>query len=235
MIKLNSIDQIRCVFKKCYSCHIRKFALFADLQEDDFIHLQLPIEEIELLADENLYTEVDTPKYVYTIRSGLIKLVHFLPNGSYRIVRLLHKGDLVGIESLSGSHYLQHAIAIQNTQVCRISIEEIHHLNQHSPHLYKQLMISWQRVQVDADLWLSNFTSDSSKKRVACLLLYLAERSTEKLFYLPSRDDIGSILSITATTSSRVIAEFNRQGFLQTKGHFASINRVKLEQTFVNP
>jgi CRP-like cAMP-binding protein len=231
-MKSSTIEQARCVTEKCYPCHIRKFALFADLQQDDFNQLHLPIEDFELQAGDSLYTETDVPKYVYTIRSGLIKLVHFLPNGSYRIVRLLHKGGLAGIESLSGSHYLQHAIALQNTEICRISAEEIEHLNHKSPHLYNQLMILWQRAQVDADLWLSQFTADSSRKRVASLLLYLAENSTEEYFYLPGREDIGALLSITATTSSRIIAELIRHSFLQTKEHNAAINKAKLEQFF---
>lgn len=229
-MKTRFIEHVNCVAEKCYPCHIRQFALFADLQREDFSQLHLPIESFELQAGESLYLETDEPNYVYTIRSGLVKLVHYLPNGSYKIARLLYRGDLVGIEALSGSHYLQNAIALQNTAICRISVEEIKYLNHKSPHLYKQLTMRWQKIQSDAHIWLTQFTVGSSKKRVANLLLYLAENSAEDYFYLPSREDVGALLSITAATASRIIAEFKRHGFLRIKGESAVINKAKLEQ-----
>jgi len=229
-MKTRFIEQVSCIAEKCYPCDIRQFALFADLQREDFDQLHLPIESFELLAGESLYLETDEPGYVYTIRSGLVKLVHYLPNGSYKIARLLYRGDLVGIEALSDSNYLQNAIALQNTAICRISVEEIKCLNHTSPHLYKQLAMRWQKIQSDAHIWLTQFTVGSSRKRVANLLLYLAENSEEESFYLPSREDVGALLSITAATASRIIAEFKRHDFLRIKGENAVINKAKFEQ-----
>jgi CRP-like cAMP-binding protein len=160
----------------------------------------------------------------------MVKLVRFLPNGSYRIVRLLQRGDLAGIEALNGSAYLHHAIVLQNTSVCRIPIEDIESLNRNSPHLYKQLTARWQKVQSDADIWLAEFTVGNSKKRMANLLSYLATSNADESFYLPGREDIGALLAITTETASRIIAEFKRLGILQTLRHNARIDKNKLEK-----
>jgi CRP-like cAMP-binding protein len=217
---------------KCQQCPIRELVLFADLQREDFDLLHLPINDYKLKAGESLYQEQQSPKFVYTIRSGLIKLVHYLPDGSYRIVRLLHQGDLAGIEALNKSSYLHHAIALQETSVCRIPVEDIELLNNNSPHLYKQLTARWQKVQSDANVWLADLTMGSSKKRMANLLIYLSDHSNDEgYFYLPSREDIGALLAVTTETASRIVAEFKRLSLLQTKSHMAQLDKAKLLDT----
>ena len=217
--------------EKCRLCPVKDLVLFADLQRDDFDLLHLPIVDFELLSGETLYKEQQAPNFVYTLRSGLIKLVHYLPDGSYRIVRLLHQGDLAGIEALNRSSYLHHAIALQNTSICKIPVEDIDSLNSNSPHLYKQLTARWQKVQSDADIWLAELTMGTSKKRVASLLLYLASYGKDDAFFLPTREDIGALLAITTETASRIIAEFKRLGYLQTQRQIAQIDKLSLMES----
>jgi len=159
----------------------------------------------------------------------MVKLLRYLPNGSYRIVRLLQLGDLAGIEALHNIPYLHHAIALQDTSVCRIPVENIEQLNNTSPRIYKQLTARWQKVQSDADIWLTELTLGHSKKRIANLLLHLQQRSPCDNFYLPSREDIGGLLAITPETASRIIAEFKRLGYVRTDGQKTFINKNKLE------
>ncbi len=125
--------------------------------------MHAPIQDLDFATGESLYVEKESARHVFTIRSGMVNLVRYLPNGSYRIVRLLQQGDLAGIEALSGSDYLHHAITLQDTAVCRIPIENIEQLNLSSPHLYKQLTARWQKVQSDADIWLVELTVGNSK------------------------------------------------------------------------
>lgn len=218
--------------EKCQHCSIRQLVLFADLCPEDFDLLQLPIENIKLQTGDVLYKEKQAAKYVYTIRSGLLKQVRYLADGSYRVVRLLQQGDLAGIEALAGSSYMHHTIILQDATVCQIPIEKIEQLNENTSHLYKQLTARWKKIQSDADLWLTEFTVGSSKKRVAKLLIYLSTQNNHDSFYLPSREDIGALLAITTETASRIIAEFKRQGGVQTQRHYAKIDIAKLKQLY---
>lgn len=215
---------------KCEQCSIRHLVLFADLQQEDFDQLHRPIHELEIAAGKNLYKENEQAQFVYTIRSGMIKLVRYLANGSYRIVRLLHVGDLAGIEALNGNTYLHHAVALQNTSVCRISIADIEQLNLRSPRLYRQLMSRWHNAYTDANIWIAELTVGNSRKRVANLLMHLSYVSPNNTFYLLAREDIGAILAITTETASRTIAEFKRLGYLKTDHNLAEINKTKLKQ-----
>ena len=224
------INQASTGIEKCQQCSIRELVLFADLQQNDFNLMHQPISNIKIKAGDTLYKEKDAANFVYTLCAGMIKLVRYLPNGNYRIVRLLQLGDLAGIEALHGLAYLQYAIALKDTEICRIPIADIEQLNRKSPNLYKQLTARWQKIQSDADIWLTELTVGNSKKRVGNLLLYLDDQNVDESFYLPAREDIGALLAITTETASRIIAEFKRQGLLQTKQHIAQIDRAKLEQ-----
>ena len=55
---------------------------------------------------------------MFTVRSGLVKLVQYLPDGSQRIVRLVKPADVTGLESLLGKPYKHDAIVMQPTEVC---------------------------------------------------------------------------------------------------------------------
>lgn len=217
---------------KCRDCGVRHLVLFADLNQEDFNLIHSPIDDYDLDAGETLYQESSPPQFIYTIRSGLVKLVHYLPNGNYRIVRLLKQGDVGGMEALNGTPYLHHAIALENTSVCRIPTVEIEHLDQKSPRLFKQLTARWQKVISDADIWLANLTVGSAKKRVASLLLYLATRNETKgdCSFLLGREDMGALLGITTETASRVTAEFKRDGIIKEEHHHVCINSKKLEE-----
>jgi CRP-like cAMP-binding protein len=215
---------------KCQHCNIRKLALFADLHQQDFDLIHQPIDDFDFDRGETIYTMMDSPLYVYTIRSGLVKLVHDLANGSYRIVRILRQGDVVGIEALNGTAYLQNAIALLPTSVCRIPVTEIERLNLESPRLSKQLTSRWHKAISDADTWLSELTTGVSKQRVASLLLYLDDNKDTECCYIPSREDIGALLAITTETASRIIAEFGRNGWINVDGNSVSVDRLALEK-----
>ncbi len=216
--------------EKCQHCNIRKLVLFADLNQQDFDLIHQPIDDLDFDCGEKIYQTTDSPLFVYTIRSGLVKLVHELANGSYRIVRILRQGDVAGMEALNGTAYLQNAVALLPTSVCRIPVVEIERLNRESPRLSKQLTSRWQKAVSDADTWLAELTTGVSKRRVASLLLYLEDNKDSDYCYLPSREDIGALLAITTETASRIIAEFGRNGWVNVDGNNARIDRAALEK-----
>lgn len=210
--------------EKCEKCAIRNMVLFADLTRDDFNVMHKPINDFELRVGDVLYDSSTSADYVFTLRSGLIKLVSYLPDGGYRIVRVLKQGDVVGLEALSDKMYLQEAVVLEVASLCRIPVSLVKTLNENSPHLSKQLMARWQKVMSDADVWLSRLSVGFSKHRVASLLLHLADGANKETSYLPSREDMGAILAMTPETASRVIADFKRKGWVVP----ISPNRVKL-------
>ena len=233
-MELKHIDHAWNGTAKCTDCAIRNMVLFADLEQSDFNLIHRPINELHLKKKEILYREGDQPQHIYTIRSGMIKLVHYLADGSFRIVRLLRPGDVIGLEALDNKNYLQHAIVLEAASLCQIPVKEIENINQRSPRLFKQLNNRWQRVISDADLWITSFTTGFAKQRVAHLLLYIANNGNGEQCFLPGREDIGAILSITTETASRIMAEFKREGTIETlPSHYAKLDTEALKQAIL--
>lgn len=216
---------------KCEQCAIRNLVLFADLTKSDFELIHRPINEFNLAAGSTLYHQGDQSDAIFTLRYGLVKLVSYLPGGTVRIVRVIKKGGVVGLEALENKNYLHHAIVLDDASFCRIPVSQIKTLNENSPHLAKQLTSRWQRVISDADLWLSQLSSGFAKQRVAYLLLYLSEDNDEQEVYLPSREDMGAMLAITTETASRIVAGFKREGVVNlVSTHRAVLDRVRLTE-----
>lgn len=196
----------------CKGCGIRDSALFADLTESDFNLIHLPIDTHMVAPGVALYHVGDAPEALYTVRSGLVKLVQYLPNGAQRIVRLLRAGDTAGLEAALGEPYRHSAIAVHPVLTCRIPCAVIQRLSTETQHLHQQLLRRWHQAVERADAFLVELGTGSARARVARLFLILMDEQDEcELF---SREDVGAILGITTETASRMVAELKRQGVL---------------------
>ena len=104
----------------CRDCAIRRSVLFAGLEEADFDAVHRPIDQITYPPGTEIYAQDDEAGSILTIRTGLVKLTQFLPDGTQRIVRLLRTTDVIGLEALLQDRYEHTATALQTTEVCRI-------------------------------------------------------------------------------------------------------------------
>ncbi|MCR6630977.1 MAG: Crp/Fnr family transcriptional regulator [Magnetospirillum sp.] len=200
----------------CEDCGIRDLVLFADLTEPDFNLIHLPIDEIAFDTGATIYSAGGDGATLYTIRSGLVKLVQYLPDGTQRIVRLLKHGSTAGLEAILGQAYEHTAIALQPTQVCRIPRQVVERLSRETPRLHTQLMQRWHAALRQADDWLTELSTGKAPQRLARLILQLME--CDGSVTLLSREDVGSMLGITTEHASRTVAEFKRSGVIVETG-----------------
>ncbi len=202
----------------CRNCAIRDSVLFAGLQETDFERIHRPIDQFTLEPGAVLYHTGDSGEQIYTVRSGVIKLVQYLPDGAQRIVRLARRTDVIGLEALLHHRYQHDAVVLQDTEVCQLPTDTVIALSRDNARLYEELLGRWQRALSEADAWLTELSTGSAKQRVARLLLRLIKSDPQAECELFSREDIGAMLGITTETASRTIAEFKRRGLLAEVG-----------------
>ncbi|MCW9048097.1 MAG: Crp/Fnr family transcriptional regulator [Gammaproteobacteria bacterium] len=198
----------------CLNCALRNSVLFSGLHESDFEKIHKPINQFILPAGSSLYREGDEAHSLYTIRSGVVKLTQFLADGNQRIVRLAFSSDVIGLESLLEPHYKHDAIALRDIEVCRLPAEVVNQLSSENQVLHKELLKRWHLALNEADSWITQLSTGSSRQRMANLLLKLAEKFTADECELFTREDIGSMLSISTETASRTIAEFKRSNLI---------------------
>lgn len=198
----------------CLHCVIRDHVLFADLTIHELEKLVSPIECLTIAPNAILYRSGSNAEAIYTIRSGLIKLMQFLPNGSVRTVRLLRQFDNCGLEAILHQPYRHTAVAIAKTELCRIPAEVILALKKEDTDFCRQIFYRMQNSLNEADRFIIEFSTGSAESRLARLLLFLAESSQNSCFNKIAREDIASSLGITIETASRIMADFKRRGII---------------------
>jgi CRP-like cAMP-binding protein len=200
---------------KCSTCEVRNVVLFSGLSSQELDDILLPIDNLHVPAQAELYAQGQRAPFVYTVRSGVLKLSVDLPNGSQRIVRLLRAGDVAAMEALVDDRYHHTATAMRDADVCRIPREVVLKLDQTSPAVHRSLMQRWQCTVDQADHCIVALSTGSAEARMARLLIMLgcAASATE---LLPSREEMGALAGITTETASRIMAEFKRRGLVHT-------------------
>lgn len=199
----------------CQICPTREIALFANIKTADLEEMHSPIQYIVYEKGEKLYEIDEKANFIYTLHDGVVKLEQSLPTSERRIVRLLRRGDLAGLEAATAAEYQHDAIAMTTVSLCKIPAELVLDFSNKSPELHANLMKKWQDALTTSDTWLTRLSTGNSRYRVVRLLIWLSENCPHEEFYLPGREDIGNMLSLTTETVSRMIAELRRDGYLE--------------------
>ncbi len=199
----------------CRNCGIREVALFADLTEADFSSIHAPIDDLEFQIGASLYQEGQRALGVFTVRTGVVKLIRITNDGRKRIVRILRPGDVAGLEALATNRYDSEAVALTQVSVCRIPLEVIHTLSRTSHSLHRNLLQKWQRALKEADDWLADLNFGTASQRVAGLVLKMRHTSDPTTCTLFSREDMGAMLDLKFETVSREIGKLLRAGILE--------------------
>ena len=170
------------------------------------------------LAKEVIYRESNRVDRIYVIRSGMVKLLSYLPNGRARIVRLHACNHWIGMEGLLGQPYEHTAIAVGDVVVEQVAIHNLQRLHRNDPMLFNQLLCQWHGALVHADRWISDFSTGGIKPRVARLLKFLAEleygQPLDRVELL-TVCEMAEILGVTQESVSRILATFKRCEILQ--------------------
>jgi CRP-like cAMP-binding protein len=197
----------------CARCHVRKLMLFSELPETAFDKLLQPIDHFRFPRGVTLYETGGDDRVIYSIRQGLVKLMHYADDGTRRIVRLLGPGASVGLELLDGVDGYRHtAVTVNEVDACRIPLATVNELQSRYPALCNQVRQHLQDHLDRADKWILALGAGPARERVAHLLLMLGEFSTDPNgdIGLLGREDMAAIVGTSVETVSRIIAEFKR-------------------------
>lgn len=199
----------------CRKCGIRDMVLFADLNEHDFARIHAPIDDLEARAGTILFAEGADASVIFTLRSGMIKLVRVTHDGRQRIVRVLRPGDVAGLEALATGRYDSEAVALTDISICRIPVPVINMLGSSSERLHRRLMEKWQHALREADDWLADLNFGTARQRVAHFVLKMRNPDNVEIVTLFSREDMGAMLDLKLETVSREVSALVRENVLE--------------------
>jgi CRP-like cAMP-binding protein len=211
----------------CRNCGMRETALFADLNEQDFDQIHAPIDHLQYRQGAALYQEGSRAAGIFTVRSGMIKLVRVSADGRQRIVRVLRAGDVAGLEALATSQYDCEAVALTDVAVCRIPLVVIHKLGASSTRLQMRLMQKWQQALKDADDWLADLNFGTARQRVSNYILKMRNQADDQTVMLFARDDMGAMLDLKLETVSREVSRLVREEIIEPLDKLGRSYRVR--------
>lgn len=222
----------------CRSCDILKEVIFSALSSkdlDDIVKgIYEPIDRLVFKNGSSLYQEGNEDNAIYTIRSGLVKLVRHMPDGSERIIRLTKRADSIGLERLLKKAYGHTAIAINEVCACRIPIGVIKNFDHRRPRFYMALMERWATSVFQADDYITLLLSGSVRDRLSRLIRWLStmtDSSTENAVQLLSGKDMAAMLDVSTESISRTMAELKRNKILRhIDGELYQYNPEMLDQ-----
>ncbi len=169
-------------------------------------------------AREIIYREGETAQTVFSIQSGLVKLVSYSPSGQARIIRLHGTGTLLASGLLCPT-YEHTAIALSEVEADLTPLSILLQIREIDPRLYCQFIEHSYQSSRWADLWITHFSTGCIKARVARLINFLSKLqygSASDEVALLSCEEMAAILGVTTESVSRTLAEFKRGRLLRS-------------------
>ncbi|MDP7591965.1 MAG: Crp/Fnr family transcriptional regulator [Litorilituus sp.] len=162
---------------------------------------------------------------IYAVSSGTFKLCQKTDDGEENIIGLRFPGELIGEDALYLKTYNYTAVAIGNSSVCKVSVEQMTSCGKLVPEVQQNLieLLSRQSYvrQRNFQAYIGKKSADSL---LAAFLLNIIERNTDYTgsddsIELPlSRNDVANFLGLRRETLSRVFSKFQKEQLIQVDG-----------------
>lgn len=224
----------------CHHCQAPQHCFVAAMAVEG--QNSLAQEKILLKKGEILYHQQEKFNGLYLLKTGVIKTSWLNVQGDQQIGEFYLPGELLGFSSLNAQQYMENAQALQDAELCRIS-----------------LSLLMRRLQEDLNhqtIWLNllsaslsraekaryRYINASGAQKVALFLMDYMQRLVEidmneaNFQLLPTQQDIANYLGLTAETISRILAQFQRQGLIQSSPvkRMTSLAYKKLQALVIN-
>lgn len=186
-------------------------------------------ERIRIPKGSALFRLGDTVTALYGIRSGTMKTQLQDASGQIQITGFLFPGEVIGMDGLLDNVHLSHAIALEDSEVCVIPLDEVDGLAQHFPVLQTQFRRLMSKEISRSHQMVMALGSLRSEQRLAAFLLNISQRlgllgySSTDFILRMSREDIGNHLGLTLETISRLFSRFARDGLLRIQQREVSL------------
>jgi CRP/FNR family transcriptional regulator, cyclic AMP receptor protein len=215
---------------------------FSDLRGETLAQFAAITPEVSRSRGESLFIEGESPKYVFLICSGRIKLSVSSREGRTAILRIAGPGEILGLSAaMSGTPHETSADALELCHVKAIRVSDFLHFLQDYPEASAEAtryLLREYRVVLNnvCRLALPNTVAG----RLASLLLeWLDTRHTttanaRRFIVALTQEEIASMTNTSRETVSRVLHQFQQEKLISIKGAAMTILQPQaLEQLAV--
>jgi len=204
-----------------------------DIKQVTIFNTLSPQEEKEvsryLLSDtfrkkESIFSEGDPSDWFYIVKKGKVKITKLSQEGKEIILELISPMEFFGgIAVVRGFPYPANAVAMEDTEVLKISRKDIMSLMDRFPGvMYCMAMNIGDRIKGSHET-LKSIALEKVEARIASLLVKLADKAGEKvpegvlINMKLTKQDLAEMVGTTVETSIRTMSKLAKAGIVSTK------------------
>lgn len=223
---------------KCSTCVMGQFCLPVGIDAQDMTKVDGLVENrVRLKKGDHIYQQGQKLDALYSVRFGTLKSENTLADGRAQVTGFHLPGEIVGLDGIGEHIYTSNSVALEDSEVCLIKLDELEDLSRQVPSLQSQFHRILSREISQDHQHLLALGSMRAEERLANFLLNLSDRlalrgySANEFNLKMSREDIGSYLGVQLETISRLFSRFAETGMIQIKQrHVKLIDIAALEQ-----
>lgn len=178
-----------------------------------------------------LFSEGDSPVYVYFVKSGSVKAYQSHPDGKELITNIYSVNDFIGFEAvLEDSDYKESAVALEDTEVIAIPVHDFNMLLQMNPDVSRTFISLLCKKIADREKQLLNLAYNSIRQRTAQALLKVVGIKDANNYITIGRDDLARIVGTASESVIRVLHDFKDERLIEIEGgRIRIVQPAKLE------
>lgn len=187
---------------------------------DSYLHRRIAAKNSDVL-----FTQSSPLTNIYAVSSGIFKLCQQSDGEEENIIGLRFPGELIGEDALYLKTYNYTAVAIGDSSVCKVSVDQMSACGKLVPVIQQNFI---ELLSRQSHVRQRNFQAYIGKKSadslLAAFLLNIIERNadytgSDDAILLPlSRNDVANFLGLRRETLSRVFSKFQKEQLIQVDG-----------------
>ncbi len=204
---------------------------FAQLKNEALARFEAIAPEVSRSRGETLFVEGETPRYVFLICSGRVKLSVSSREGRTAILRVAGPGEILGISAaMSGS---PHETTAEAAELCRVKAIRVNDFLQFLQKYPEASVEATTCLLRDYRLVLNNVCRlalpHTVAGRLASLLLEwlnarpAATRGERRFIVALTQEEIAGMTNTSRETVSRILHQFQEEKWISIKGASVTI------------
>jgi CRP/FNR family transcriptional regulator len=201
--------------------NLHNISLFKNLSDEELKELGAYLAAASYKKKETIFSEGEPPDWFYIVSSGKVKITKISHEGKEIILEVISPNDIFGgVAVLKNFPYPANAVAMEDTEVIKISRKNLMRLVDRFPNLMYCIALQLgDRMKSSYDS-LKNIALERVEARIAALLLKLAGKvgvETKDGLLIDMRltkQDVADMVGTTVETSIRTFSKFKKEGLV---------------------
>ncbi len=204
---------------------IRQLSIFSTLSAQDAKEISPYLLSGKYRKKEAVFSEGDPSEWFYIVKTGKIKITKLSQEGKEIILEIISPMDFFGgIAVVRGFPYPANAVAMEDTEVIKISRRNLLSVLDRFPNLMYFLATNiGDRIKGSHEM-LKSIALEKVEARIASLLIKLSDKTGEKtregtvITMKLTKQDIAEMVGTTVETSIRTMSKLSKAGLIASRG-----------------